>query len=112
MTAGKKWQFLCIQHGKYMKKCCAIDYISHNVNTTVTVLLNPCFYPDSFEINDHPAKAFPKMIKYLYRTLAHIFFHHTNLFKTLEEKLKICECLTLCCKKFKITESKEFIIKS
>jgi hypothetical protein len=50
------------------------------------------------------------MIKYLYRTLAHIFFHHRKLFDTLEDKLKICECLTLYCKKFKIMENKELII--
>jgi hypothetical protein len=50
------------------------------------------------------------MIKYLYRTLAHIFFHHTNLFNTLEEKFKICERLTLYCNKFKILQSKEIIV--
>jgi hypothetical protein len=100
MTAGKDWQFLCIQHGKETKKCCTIDYVTHNVEATITLLLNPCFNPDRFEIDDCPTKAFPKMIKYLYRTtLAHIFFHHSNLFDLLEEKFKICEGLTLYCKK-------------
>jgi hypothetical protein len=107
MTAKKEWQFLCIQHGKDPKKC----YISHNVGTTIEILLNPLFYPDRFEIGDRPAKAFPKMIKYLYRILAHIFFYHSKLFDSLEEKFKICERLTLYCKKFKILESNEFIIK-
>jgi hypothetical protein len=111
MTSGKEWQFLCIQHGKDPKKCCAIHYVSHNIEVSIKVLLNPLFYPDRFEINDHPAKAFPKMIKYLRRILAQIFFHHSKLFNTLEEKFKICERLTLFCKKFKILESKEFIIK-
>jgi hypothetical protein len=100
MKAGKDWQFLCTVHGKDTKNCCAIDYVSHNIGTTLQVLLNPSFYPDRFEIGDRPAKAFPKMIKYLCRTLAHIFFHHSNLFQTLEEKIKICERLTLYCKKF------------
>jgi hypothetical protein len=36
MTVGKEWQFLCIQHGKDPKKCCAIDYVSHNVEATIT----------------------------------------------------------------------------
>jgi hypothetical protein len=84
---------------------------SHNIKTTIKILLNPSFYPDRFEINDYTAKVFPKMIKYLCRTLAHIFFHHSNLFQTLEEKFKICERLILYCKKFKILESNEFIIK-
>jgi hypothetical protein len=88
MTAGNDWQFLCTQHGKETKKCCAIDYVSHNIESTISILLNPSFFPDRFEIGDRPAKTFPKMIKYLYRTLAHIFFHHRNLFNTLEEKCK------------------------
>jgi hypothetical protein len=107
----KDWQFLCTVHGKDTKTCCTINYISHNVNSTITLLLNPSFFPDRFEIGDRPAKAFPKMIKYLYRTLAHIFFHHSNIFQTLEDKFKICECLTLYCKKFKIIKSNDFIIK-
>jgi predicted transcriptional regulator len=111
MTAGKDWQFLYTIHGKDTKNCCTIDYISHNVNSTITLLLIPSFHPDRFEINEHPAKAFPKMIKYLYRILAHIFFHHSNLFNSLDEKFKISERLTLYCKKFKIMESKDFIIK-
>jgi hypothetical protein len=111
MTAGKDWQFLCTLYCKDTKNCCAIDYVSHNIGTTIKVLLNPSFYPDRFEIGNYQAKAFPRMIKYLYRTLAHIFFHHRNLFKTLEDKFKICERLTLYCKKFKIMESKDFIIK-
>jgi hypothetical protein len=72
MTAGKEYQFLCTQHGKNPKKCCATDYIFHNLEATMKVLLNPSFYPDRFEINDYTAKTFLKMIKYLYRTLAHI----------------------------------------
>jgi hypothetical protein len=110
MTAGKKWQFLCVQHGESLKKCCTIDYVSPNVETTIKLLLNPLFFPDRFEINDHVAKVFPKMIKYLYRTLVYIFFHQTNLFNTSKEKFKICQRLTLYCKKFKIMQSKEFII--
>jgi hypothetical protein len=89
MTAGKDWEFLCVQHGKDMKKCCAIDYVSHNIETSMKILLNPSFYPDRFEIDDRPAKALPKMIKYFYRTLAHIFFYHNNLFNILEENFKI-----------------------
>jgi hypothetical protein len=51
------------------------------------------------------------ILRTVYRTLTHIFFHHTNLFNTLEEKFKICERLTLYCKKFNILKTKEFIIK-
>jgi hypothetical protein len=88
MTAGKDWEFLCTVHGKDTKKCCAIYYVSHDVEATMKVLLNPSSYPDRFEIGDYPAKAFPKMIKYLYRTLAHIFFHHSNIFDSFERNLK------------------------
>jgi hypothetical protein len=62
--------------------CCAIYYSSPNVGASILVLLNLNFYPDRLEIGGYPAKAFPKMIKYLYRLLVHIFFHHSNLFNT------------------------------
>jgi hypothetical protein len=90
MTVGMKWGFLYTKHGEKPKKCDVIDYIPYNVNTSIVVLLNLRFYSDRLEIDDHPAKSFPKMIKYLYRTRAHIFFYHRKLFNTLKEKLKIC----------------------
>jgi hypothetical protein len=52
MMAGKDWQFLCIHHGKDTKNCCAIDYVSHNIESTISLLLNPSFFPDRFEIGD------------------------------------------------------------
>jgi hypothetical protein len=53
-----EWQFLCSEY-KETKHCCVPYYISHNVNTTISILLNPSFYPDRFEIGDYPAKSFP-----------------------------------------------------
>jgi hypothetical protein len=70
-------------------------YISHNVPASIQVLLNLLYYPDRFEIGDYTAKTFPKMIKYLYRILAHIYFYHKFFFNKLEEKIKIYEHLTL-----------------
>jgi hypothetical protein len=39
MAVGKEWQFLCTQHCKKLRKYYPIDYVSHNVNTTITILL-------------------------------------------------------------------------
>jgi hypothetical protein len=80
MSSEKEWGFLCTQHGKQVKHCCAFDYTSPNVKATVLVLLNPLFYPDRLQICDHPVKVFPKMIKDFYRILAHIFFSYKNFF--------------------------------
>jgi hypothetical protein len=41
---GNEWKFLCTQHGKDPKNCCAIDYVSHNVEATMKVLLIPSLH--------------------------------------------------------------------
>jgi hypothetical protein len=73
MTAGKKLEYLCTQHGKNTKKYCAINYVSHNVNTTIAVLLNPRFYLNRFEIGDNPELAFFKWPSAFTEYCTHIF---------------------------------------
>jgi hypothetical protein len=89
--------------------CCAIDYCIHTLDTAMPLLANPIFYPDRDNIKDHSAKALPTMVIYLYRMLAHIYYHHRKLFDSLEYKYRIGERLTLYCKKFNI---KSLILKN
>jgi hypothetical protein len=85
VTAGPDWEYKCMNHGnlKYNFNCCAIDYCIHTLDTTMPLLTNPIFYPDRENIRDHSAKAFQATMRYLYRILAHIYFHHRKLFDSL-----------------------------
>jgi hypothetical protein len=82
MTAGKNWEYKCMSHGKHNFNCCAIDHYTHTLDTAIPLLTHPDFYPDRDKISDHSASALIKMVRYLYRMLAHIHFHHTKLIKT------------------------------
>jgi hypothetical protein len=114
MTAGQDWEYKCMNHGnpKSNPNCSAIDYCIHTLDTTMPLLSHPAFYPDRDKISDHSASALIKMVRYLYRILAHIYFHHRKLYDSLEFRYRIDERLTLYCKKFNIIEKpKEHYIK-
>jgi hypothetical protein len=114
ITAGPDWEYKCMSHGggKYIFNCCAIDYCIHTLDTTLPLLTHPAFYPDRNNISNHSASALIKMVRYLYRMLAHIYFHHKKLYDSLEFRYRIGERLTLYCKKFNIiTNTKEYCIK-
>jgi hypothetical protein len=114
MTAGTDWDYKCMNHGggKYIFNCCAIDYCTHTLDTAIPLLTHPAFYPGRDKISDHSASALIKMVRYLYRMLAHIYFHHRKLFDSLEYRYRIVERLTLYCKKFNVIEKlKEYCIK-
>jgi hypothetical protein len=101
-----------MNHGKHNFNCCAIDYCIHTLDTTMPLLTHPTFYPDRDKIKDYSASALIKMVRYLYRMLAHIYFHHRKPFDSLEYRYRIGERLTVYCKKFNIIEkSKEYCIK-
>jgi hypothetical protein len=76
------------------------------------LLTNPTFFPNRDKIGDYSTKAFPKIIRYLYRILAHIYYHHRKLFDSLKYRYRIAERLTLYFKRFKaIDYLKEYYIK-
>jgi hypothetical protein len=113
ITAGPDWEYICINHGKHNPNCCAIDYCIHTLDTNTSLLTHPAFYPDKNKISDSSALALIKMVRYLYRMLAHIYFHHRKLYDSLEYRYSIGERLTLYCKKFNVIEKpKEYCIKT
>jgi hypothetical protein len=112
MTAGKDWEFKCMSHGKLNLNCSAIDYCLPTLETNVCLLSNPTFFPDRDKITDYSTQPFKKMVRYIYRMLAHILFHHRKLFDLLEDRYRIGERLTLYCRKFNvIVDPEEYCIK-
>jgi hypothetical protein len=95
MTAGPDWEYKCMNNGKHIFNCCAIDYCIHTLDTNSVLLTNPIYFSDRDHIRDPSSLALPKMVRYLYRMLAHIYFHHGKLFDSLEYKYTIAERLTL-----------------
>jgi hypothetical protein len=113
MIAGQDLEYKCMNHGNIKNLIfCAIDYCLHTLETTMPFLTNPAYFSDRGNIRDRSALTFPQMVRYLYRMLAHIYYHHKKLFDSLEYRYRIGERLTLYCKKFNIiTNPKEYCIK-
>jgi hypothetical protein len=113
MNTGKEWKFKYISHGSKVNIICStIDFTLHTLDTDMRLLSNPSFFSTRNKIRDYSVSALVKMVRYLYRMLAHTFFHHKKLFDLLEDRYSIGERLTFYCKKFKIIDNpKEYCIK-
>jgi hypothetical protein len=84
ITAGKDWQFKCMSHSNLKNiTCTSIDYCAHTLDTSIPFLCNLSYFSDRENIIDHSALLFPKMMRYLYRMLAHIYYHHRKQFDSL-----------------------------
>jgi hypothetical protein len=99
-------------HGKQNLNYCSIDYCMHTLDTNMPLLINPNYFSDRDNIRDCSSQTFPKMMRYLYRIPAHIYYHHRKLFDSFQHGYRIAERLTLFCKKFKtIDNPEEYYIK-
>jgi hypothetical protein len=99
MTAGKDWECKCMNHGSMKNlNCCSLDYCIHTLDTNSVLLTSPIYFSDRHHIRDHSTQAFPAIIRYIYRMLAHIYYHHRKLFDLLEYRYRIGERLILYCK--------------
>lgn len=119
MIATADWEFLCATHPGPPRKCCAIDYFAHTLNSFSSLLNDVNDFPNrsvatlSIPIRsrlsfDHsikvPAKSaehFPNVARRLYRLFAHAYCHHNATFQQLEVRggsrraLKLM--VSLCC---------------
>jgi hypothetical protein len=86
--AGKDWEYKSMNHGNIKNNLtrCAIDHSVHTLDTTMPLLANPAYFSDRENIRDRSGQVFPKMVRYFYRMLAHIYCHHRKLFNSLEYK--------------------------
>jgi 2-hydroxy-3-keto-5-methylthiopentenyl-1-phosphate phosphatase len=100
MTAEKDWEFKCMSHGtKATIISSTFDYSVH-IRHNTTLLTNTASFPDRNNIRNHSAQAFPRIVRYFYRILSHIWYHHRNLFDLLKYRYRISERLTKKCKIF------------
>jgi hypothetical protein len=100
-----------MNHDKQNLNRLEIDFCIHTLDTNMTLLTNPTFFPNKDKIGYYSAKEFPKIIRSIYRMLAHIYYHHRKLFNSLQHRYRIAKRLTLYCKKSKaIRDPKEYCI--
>jgi hypothetical protein len=80
MTAEKNWEYNFMNYGKQNLNYCAIYCCLHTLDTTMILLTNPTHFSNRENIREYSALVFPRMMRYLCRILAHIYYHHRKQF--------------------------------
>ncbi|KAA6374369.1 MAG: putative preimplantation protein 3 [Streblomastix strix] len=83
MNAGN-FVYQCASHQK-PQSCCAIDYISHTIETVWQLLNNKKQFQDRRNITEQNFLALQGMARRLYRVFSHVYFQHTDEFSAYEE---------------------------
>eukprot|EP00899_Mesostigma_viride_P003802 jgi/Mesvir1/13422/Mv16500-RA.1 len=109
MKATDEWTFLCAAH-RLPQECCAIDYIQHTVEGAAAVLTSEKLVT----AEDSPAGSLNKVLqslaRRLHRVLAHVFFHHRELFDEFERETFLCERFLYFVKTYKLVPKDLLII--
>ncbi|KAK2958671.1 putative Mob1/phocein family protein [Blattamonas nauphoetae] len=82
MKAAAQWTFLCASHTK-PQQCCAIDYMTHTLDTSITIFNTRVFNPA--EANPNKAQQHAAQVaRRIYRVFGHVYFNHEQQFKAFE----------------------------
>jgi hypothetical protein len=84
MNAGKL-AFMCATHQPPFA-CSAVDYMSHTLETTWTMLNNRKIFPPDAVLRAAQIEPLKGLARRLYRVFVHVFFQHKELFEQLEAK--------------------------
>ena len=81
MIASDEWHFLCAPHSDKPRDCCAIDYMKHTVDSCSSTLM--------VAVNGSQtsmSKQFNSIMRRIFRIFGHLYFHHSNFFKTVSNE--------------------------
>eukprot|EP01083_Nonionella_stella_P146700 461731_1 len=108
MTASK-WEFLCATHPQ-PQECCAIDYIQHTLNGFSATVNNLELFPSRIRVPERSCQQFGSMARRLYRTFAHAYFEHREIFDQFENDTFLCSRFVKFCIMFQLMPKNSFII--
>ncbi|GAA5977496.1 hypothetical protein JCM10908_004995 [Rhodotorula pacifica] len=90
MQAGPDWFFLCAAHElSPSPPCCAIDYITHTSDGAQALLTSTRYFPSRLAVSDSSRQLLSTVARRLYRSFAHTYFHHQDLFIELESQTSL-----------------------
>jgi hypothetical protein len=110
MTVSSEWQYLCAAH-KRPQECAAIRYVLHTVDSSTT-LLTSSLRSTSAADPIPQIKHFPSLVRRLYRILAHVYFHHQQVFYELENETHLCARFSYFAIKFDLMQQGALLVPS
>ena len=87
MIATEKYTFRCAgPHGAF--QCCAIEYMTHTLDSAAATLSNPSSFPasDRAVVSKSSLKLVESQARRLYRLFPHAYFHHRDVFVKFENE--------------------------
>ncbi|KAG8999447.1 hypothetical protein FRB93_013186 [Tulasnella sp. JGI-2019a] len=111
MKAGE-WLYLCVAHGTgtsgTMEQCCAIDYITHTLDSATALLNSPRPFPSRLQIPAASTRHFGSLARRLSRIFAHAYHHHREAFEQSEAESSLYARFLLIANKFELVPA-EFL---
>ncbi|KAG8906288.1 hypothetical protein FRB99_007157 [Tulasnella sp. 403] len=112
MKAGE-WLYLCVAHGAgpsaTMEQCCAIDYITHTLDSATALLNSPRAFPSRLQIPPASVRQFPSLARRLSRIFAHAYYHHREAFEQSEAESSLYARFLLLAKRFDLVPA-DFLV--
>ncbi|KIO26086.1 hypothetical protein M407DRAFT_24644 [Tulasnella calospora MUT 4182] len=112
MKAGE-WLYLCVAHGTgpsaTMEQCCAIDYITHTLDSATALLNSPRAFPSRLQIPPASKRQFPSLARRLSRIFAHAYYHHREAFEQAEAESSLYARFLMLAKRFDLVPT-EFLV--
>ncbi|KAG8985152.1 hypothetical protein FRB90_004906, partial [Tulasnella sp. 427] len=112
MKAGE-WLYLCVAHGTgpsaTMEQCCAIDYITHTLDSATALLNSPRAFPSRLQIPPTSKRQFPSLARRLSRIFAHAYYHHREVFEQAEAESSLYARFLTLAKRFDLVPA-EFLV--
>ncbi|KAA6400005.1 MAG: putative Mob1/phocein [Streblomastix strix] len=108
MNAGG-FEYMCASHLK-PQACCAIDYISHTIETVWSLLNNKKQFADRKAITDKNVEALQGMARRLYRVFSHVYFQHKeSVFDAYEQATYLHVRFKLFSERYSLVTKDNFI---
>ncbi|KAG8845584.1 hypothetical protein FRB96_002337 [Tulasnella sp. 330] len=112
MKAGE-WLYLCVAHGTgtsgTMEQCCAIDYITHTLDSATALLNSPRPFPSRLQIPAASTRHFGSLARRLSRIFAHAYYHHREAFEQCEAESSLYARFLLMANRFELVPA-EFLV--
>ncbi|GAA5883490.1 hypothetical protein JCM1840_003192, partial [Sporobolomyces johnsonii] len=87
---AEDWLYICAAHTTPPRAgCCAIDYCIHVSDGASALLTSPRYFPSRISIGAASRGLLQAVARRLYRSFAHAFFHHHDVFAELESETSL-----------------------
>ncbi|GAA6003560.1 uncharacterized protein JCM10292_000416 [Rhodotorula paludigena] len=112
MTTSPLWAFVCAAHADPQPDppCSAIDYIVHTSEGAQALLTSARYFPSRLGVDERGRRLLSAVARRLYRSFAHAYYHHHDLFVALESETSLVRRFGALNRRFALVEEEMLVI--